>query len=150
PTEFDQMDYVKYWSSFRESPDYFNSCASSQLVSVPSNGLGFQYPANGNAYAGIHMFVNYVPNYREYIGTTLSQNLEIGKEYEISARISLAHNDSIGVNVACNNFGFLFTNHQYSKNEPLPILNHCQVGFGSVVTDTANWISMSGNFVADS
>lgn len=145
-----QIYYAKYWSSFGNSPDYFNACTSSSLVSVPDNFLGYHYASTGFGYIGILLYTTNTINQQEYIGTTLNQPLLSGETYNISAKISPAFTDSIGVNLACNNFGFQFTNHQFSMSQSISTNNYSHLNFTNIVTDTAGWTLMSGSFTADS
>src|SRR5690606_32613561 len=71
PTSLTQIDKAIGWSSYRQSPDYFNSCAPvnyPQNVSVPTNQWGDQFAKTGNAYAGFVTFTLGASNSREYIG----------------------------------------------------------------------------------
>ena len=45
--------YVSDWKSARETPDYFNTCATTPNADVPSNVVGYQEPYIGNAYIGM-------------------------------------------------------------------------------------------------
>jgi hypothetical protein len=62
PACFDYLSLSSYfdstmigWTSYRETPDYYNACASGTHpdVGVPNNILGTQASYNGNAYIGI-------------------------------------------------------------------------------------------------
>lgn len=82
----DQVTKATGWSSYRDTPDYFNTCAptsssTTALVSVPYNGCGYQVPASGNAYCGLS---SYVTNtlYREYLGAQLTSSLTIGQKQD--------------------------------------------------------------------
>src|SRR5687768_6067831 len=56
PNNVAQVNYATGWNIYENTPDYFNFCGSSGF-SIPLNAFGYQYPANGNAYAG---FLNYL------------------------------------------------------------------------------------------
>src|SRR5689334_10862519 len=71
PDNVDQVNRAQGWSSFGNTPDYFNTCDSTgnMAVSIPHNALGYQLAADGSAYCGL--FNHEVFEYREYIGSQL-------------------------------------------------------------------------------
>ena len=149
------IDRALGWSSYSESPDYFNSCASScayPLVcyGIPDNFFGSQQAYNGNAYVGLGTFAEYP--IRELIGIQLTQPLIPHKKYYVSCYISRAgayplylYNGS----GASNNFGFRFLMHPYSELNPCPIDNFSHVHDTTLVVDSINWTRISGSFIAD-
>lgn len=149
PDNVDQMSRASGWSSFRGTPDYFNSC-SSGLVGIPSNWSGNQYPRTGNAYAAFITY--YLPGQspRECIGISLNQTLVIGNEYFLSFYVSRAANNFQLVNIASNKIGAKFSTVPYSYSSPIPIDNFAHVFTDSVIYDTLNWVNISGLFTADS
>lgn len=73
------------------SSDYFNSC--SPIVGscyVPNNFFGFQQAYEGNSYMGMALYWTSLPNYREYIATTLLETLKKDRHYCFSFQITLA------------------------------------------------------------
>src|SRR4051812_43656962 len=64
PNSISQIDRATGWSSYRQSPDYFNSCAyiTYPNASEPSNIWGYQYSRTGNAYAGFIAYQKQVNN----------------------------------------------------------------------------------------
>ncbi len=150
PTGFDQIDRAIGWSSYAASPDYFNSCAnSSGAVGVPSNTWGYQYAKDGNGYALVLTYdIQSLPfNYREYIGIELAQPLLIGLKYFVSAYISKG--DSNYTNGATNNFGFRFTENQYSKFNPFIPDNFSHVKCDSIIFEQNNWVQIFGTLIPD-
>lgn len=146
PDNLDQVNRAVGWSSYRVTPDYFNTCAdSSSMVSIPWAYFGYHYPRTGNAYAG---FIIGLANAREYIGIQLSQSLNIGQQYYVSFYVSRGGN--INRNRASNKIGIHMSTIPYSSSSPAPISNISQVYTDSVITDTVNWTRISGSFVADS
>ena len=123
PTTADQMSRAMYWSSYCESPDYFNSCAPVGGMSVPYNPVGYQKAVYGNAYAG---FVTWqtkqaAPNYREIIGAPLTTTLTIGTKYYFSFFVSNAGTQNY--TVGSNNVGVRFSTVSYSKSDTAPVNN---------------------------
>jgi hypothetical protein len=73
PYTLDQTQFATGWSSFRQSPDYFNNCASNNLVSTPLNCVGYQQPRSGFGYIGMQTF--FIPGTREIIGCAFSYSI---------------------------------------------------------------------------
>jgi hypothetical protein len=138
------------WSSYGGSSDYFNSCSISwnYHVGVPKNVFGFQKAASGSAYCGLISFVNSTPyiNLKEFIGCELINPLIIGEKYFISFKVSLSDSSHF----ATNKIGALFTNIKYSESFEVPIQNHSTIFSSQVITDTSNWVKISGSFISDS
>src|ERR1051326_6943238 len=133
------------WDTCHQSADYFNTCATFSYFHVPSNALGFQYPAYGNAYCG---FISHDGStfYRECIIGTLTSPLVISLKYFISFKVSCA--DSLYTcGYSTNKLGVrMSTTIQYN----VPINNTAHFYSNTVVTDTAGWTRLSGSFIADS
>jgi len=116
-------------------------------VSVPKNIVGFQNPASGDAYAGALCYGSFAPNYfsdfREFVTGTLSQPLTIGIKYFVSFKVSLANISSFAI----NNIGVNFFTANFNS---IPIMNSAKVYSSNVITDSLNWILITGSFIADS
>jgi hypothetical protein len=130
PDSYGQIDKANGWSSYGSSPDYFNSCCPWTMVHVPNNAFGFQYPANGNAYAGFIAYDELSPySNKEFIGRALSQQLSIGQKYYVSFKLNLPKKDTASINMddcitfACNNIGILFSTVSYDTIHPAPVNN---------------------------
>ncbi len=136
------------WSSYRDTPDYFNSCSTDPYVSVPENLAGHQYPASGNAYSGFQTF--FTPGFREFIGRQLSEPMVIGQTYNISFKAVRAHGGVFVARCATNKTGIKFSTFPYSFNSPAPIDNFAHIYTIDIITDTLNWTTISGTFTADS
>ena len=151
PNASSEITNSMYWSNFEGSPDYFNSCSGN--FGVPSNLMGFQAPHSGNAYCGIIM--NEHKKYWEAAANQLLQPLTIGQKYYISFYTTLAINSNNCY--ACNMIGAKFLNANYynyyvsnvPQSNPIAI-NSAQVYCNNIITDTTNWVQITGSFVADS
>jgi hypothetical protein len=156
PTQASQIDSALFWqnpclppygANLTESgsSDYFNSCTASLGVGVPLNQLGYQFPQNGNGYAGIWLFNNQI-SYREYIEVSLISPLIAGTCYHMEVYVNLANiskytTDTLGVyfsNIAVGGFH----SHDQLRYQPQLKLNS---GF---ILDTLNWTLMSGDYTA--
>lgn len=147
------------WSRWLGSPDLFSTCVEPQTFNdslgwVPWNGLGWQWPSHGDSYAGlfVHGAVNadHTINFREYLGCALLEPLIVGETYYVSFKTSLAFGNYYGMNMACSRLGAYFTTQDYlMPNNPLPIPNFAHVYEENIISDTLNWVTISGSFVAD-
>lgn len=141
------------------SPDYFNSCASfASGVHVPEAVFGYQTARTGNAYAGIIAWEGkmqsgggWSSDVREYLQCKLLQPMQAGQRYCVSfyvnPTISSSHNfnyvsiDAIGVHFSSTQ---LTQATGYVINVPYHVRNQA----GIFLSDTANWIKVSGVYVA--
>jgi len=152
------IDQAVGWSSFNQSPDYFNSCNINCIpyfncFGIPSNHMGSQEAKDGNGYAGIVTFDDGFATEREIVGSNLLQPLTIGEKYYISFYTSRAggfsfwpqHGDG-----ASNNLGVRFFMNSYDTNHPCPIDNFAHLNCDSIIIDSINWTRISGSFIADS
>ncbi len=146
-----QIKFAVGWSSYSYTPDYFNSCDDNGQAGVPFNVLGFQNPRTGNAYAGFYAYA-IMGLYREFIGTSLIQQLIIGKKYYVTFYVNTAFNPNPGWHstFAVNKLGARFTTVPYTYSIPIPVDNFAQIYTDSIISDTVNWVKISGSFIADS
>ncbi|MEI6817414.1 MAG: T9SS type A sorting domain-containing protein [Bacteroidota bacterium] len=145
----DQIHFAVGWISSL-TPDYFNTCATSTLVSVPNNAYGFHYAASGNAYAGFYAKHYFLHNYREHAVIHLISSLLIGTRYYVSIKVSLTPLGDGTQYCGVNKLGVLFSTIQYDDFNPTPINNFAHVYTDSIISDTLNWVTIKGSFLADS
>ncbi len=145
----DQVLKATGWSSFRETSDYFNTCANATFwqAGVPSNVVGVQAARDGKGYLGLATFVRNTANAREFIGAKLTTTLTIGKNF-VNLFANLAGKP--GITLACNKIGVRFSKNSFSVLNPAPINNKAHVYTTVKLIDTMNWVKISGSFIADS
>ena len=147
PFGLDQVNASVGWSSFRNSPDYYNAC----LPNVPNATFGYQHANSGNAFIGLATYYkrNSVTggNYREYAGVSLINPLQIGLKYFVSFYAVLAEKNT---GFASNNLGLRFFTNSYSLTNPAPLDNISHLRFDSILVDSINWTRVKGSFIADS
>jgi len=151
PQGLGNMQYVKGWVSCGtsiSSPDYFNTYDTA-YPNVPYNTVGYQWPATGNAYMGIAIYVKGLPNQKEFIGRNLTASLTIGQKYYISIKTSFT-TDQYEMGYAANKLGVLFSTVAYSNANPVPVNNFAHIYTDSINTDSVNWTTVSSWFTADS
>lgn len=128
-------------------PVYFNACYTGPTwLGVPLNSWGFQNARTGVAYAAIASYADI--DERVYIEAPLTDTLIKGKKYCVEFYVSLAD----VCKVASNNIGVCFTkdsliNYSISYLYLLPGIP--QIEEKEIITDTTNWVLISGNFVAN-
>lgn len=102
---------------------------------------------DGKAYAGFGTYSTGNPNFREVIGGLLSSPLNQGTKYYTGMKVCSSESSQF----ASNKLGISFSTVLYERDTaPVPINNHAMVYLNSVVSDTLNWTTISGSFIADS
>lgn len=128
------------------SSEYYNSCTTNPLVNVPSNWLGFQYARTGNAYAGFSFYEKNNFNYREYAEVGLTMPLEEAKHYKLEFYASLSCYSRYAIMQldACFTNDSLFDSTVFEITSVVP-----QIQNNSFISDTMNWVKISGSFTAN-
>jgi gliding motility-associated-like protein len=130
------------------SVDYFNTCPKPvgyEANSAPSNNWGYQYPRTGSGY----IYIGVIPIASEYISVVLTDSLEIGENYCVSYYVVISE----GANKAFDKTGCFFTvdslGNDVNNYDDLytPQISNPS---GIMISDTLNWIKVSGSFLADS
>jgi len=149
PTTTGQVDSCVGWTNVEWSPDYFNSCNSFNVISVPFNMWGYQQAHSGCSYCGLYSIVDNLSYGKECIQAQLSSTLSVGTKYYFSFNVSLSDG---GVTAASNKIGFRLSTMAYipGNNNSPPVDNFATFYTDSIITDTTNWTTLSGSFVADS
>jgi hypothetical protein len=151
PFGLDQLNAAIGWSSYRNSPDYFNGCNNFNGIGTPNTSFGFQYAHSGQAYIGLITYRKYNSssgyNYREFAGAALNIPLQLGVKYFFSFYVVAAEKIS---GYLSNNIGLRFFNLSFSNLNPAPIDNFSHFKIDTILTDSLNWYKFSGSFIADS
>jgi len=136
------IDAVSWYAPTDATPDFYHQCANGE-VAIPNNVFGTQNPLSGSGYLGVFAYGN---NYREYISAQLLQDLVPGEQYCVSFNVSLA--DTVGV--AIDNMGLFFSTDSINVNTQNPLYFSPQVSnpAGNSLTDTDNWMNISGMYMA--
>ncbi len=140
-----KYNVVNYWQ-----PIDTNKPADYLVTLIPeiANGpyaLGFQYPKSGKNYI-VSQFFNYRGYPRNRLKIKLKSNVTYCAKYHIVNTNSNPY--------AVDGFGMYFA------NETLDTIKYCNVALsylspqienpaGNIITDTLNWIAITGTFVAD-
>lgn len=156
PNSTGQLSNTGNWNWAGATTDYYDSCSPQGNMSVPLNIYGYQYAFEGSAYIGMNVYtINegassfYI---REPAQTALNSTLSIGTKYFVSFKVALTLNNFESC-CATNKLGARFTTFSYTDgngSNPAPVDNFAHIYSNSIVTDTVNWTTISGSFVADS
>lgn len=167
PQSHGQLNKCKNWYVVTGSPDYFSTFSptsapfpfpSGWSVHVPNNCFGFQYSRTGNFHSGIYLRSygsSSLPPYfmgREVIGIKLIQPLVANHSYSFTMYYSLSDASGMTTNqltafFSVNQFtlGSLLTDTNSYKNYLNTQISHD----ASFITDTANWVPLTGCFIAE-
>lgn len=156
PNSTGQLSNTGNWNWAGATTDYYDSCSPQGNMSVPLNIYGYQYAFEGSAYIGMNVYAineSGSPFYaREPAQTAMNNSLSIGTKYFVSFKVALTLNNFESC-CATNKLGARFTTFSYTDangSNPAPIDNFAHIYSNSIVTDTVNWTTISGSFVADS
>lgn len=169
PQSASEFYKVKNWNSLLITPDYFSvySPATTTVsfggsVNVPINCFGIQKPRAGNFYVGIFLrtFIpasaGYPPfvHFREAIGAQLNQQLIANHSYSFTMYYSLADGSGYttnGLDVIFSYTSNVVNTSPSSSNDTTYYYNATgQITHdNSLITDTVNWIKLSGCFIAN-
>ena len=138
-----------YWVNCGQTPDYNHSCApQGNAFGVPFNTVGYQPAATGNAYCDLWTYST-TQLFREFIGVSLIQPMVIGHSYFVSFRCAPA-SPGHGYCLQTNKQGIRFSTIAYDSVNTAPINNFAHIYSDSIISDTVNWTTISGSFIADS
>ncbi len=131
-------------------PALYNVCANTSSLGVPFNGStyeGYQYPKSGNGYAGFMAFRSSNANSRKYIRFPLNEALTSSTTYCLTFYVNLTNNSSDAIDA----IGAYFSDTALTCFSVNCVLNYTpQVSnpTGNILSDTLNWMQISGCFVA--
>ena len=144
---------AKYWrglDSLNTGIIYASTCYSN----VPYGGFDFQYPRSGNSYFSFTPLC--VPpacssnNNRAYIKNRLKGLLVNGKTYCVKLYVNITNNSTYGVSNIDLFFGDYNIDTITKAVTPITyIIPQVQNPTGNIITDTLNWIPITGTFVAN-
>ncbi len=102
PDATSQISYAENWfDATAATSDYFNICDTTNIVSMPSNFMGFQQAQSGFAYAGIFVAQTGGPVYREYLETEFTSTLVAGMPYALTFYANVSDLSSCKPNSVC-------------------------------------------------
>jgi hypothetical protein len=151
PTGFGQLTVATPWINLNTgTSDCYNTCVTGYppffVPSVPVSPFGYQQPHAGNGYAGIIVFSG-APDYREYLEAPLTSPLAGGQTYLVKFWVNLGDTcslaiDRLGAYLSVGQVGPL------GNYAALPYTPQVETPTGTFLSDTLNWVLVSGTFVA--
>ena len=154
PYNTGQINAAHHWfspmNSSGGSSELFHECnnppSSTGIVGVPSNPFGYHYARTGNTYAGF-IFYTYTTSLetRENIEIQLINGINPTRTYYTEFYVSLSNKSAYAI----SNIGAYFSKNKISGLGHSPsIMNltpHIEYS-GTPITDTMNWVKVSGYF----
>jgi gliding motility-associated-like protein len=143
-------DFVKDWSSYITTPDYYST-----ILWSPSGVQNYcgTLPRTGSGMVGGYQ-LGYFPSNgynREYIQGELTDTLKAGKMYYAEVYVKPMVKSPV-ISWAIKNIGFALTDKNYTTIPSAPqflIPESPEVEYqSSVITDLTNWTKISGCFIA--
>ncbi|MES2132861.1 MAG: gliding motility-associated C-terminal domain-containing protein [Bacteroidota bacterium] len=149
------------WCGLAGGEDAFNTCFNTVVgpgpggFGIPYTFFGFQYPRTGNGitYIMIIRIGSGTQDNREYIHVPLIKPLKAGKTYCGTMYLNL-YNQS---KYTTDKIGMYFSSAPYICNQafptpqviaPLNVVPQIDNPGGNFITDTLNWMEVSGSFTA--
>lgn len=123
------------------------------MCSVPFNNLGYQEPADGDAYIGMVTYVEGTPYYRETFGCQLTEPLQPGVPVYVTYKASpggFGSWDGNSAQFAAKGPGINFFTAYPSDWSSYIFPNAALVDMTEVLNDTSAWTTIAGSFVPDS
>jgi hypothetical protein len=140
-------DCVSWFAPTTGTSDYYTVCVTGpNTPSVPVNNFGVQSPRTGNGYCGFILY-SAAPDYREYVETPLTSPLVANVTYTVKFYVNLADIsnrsiDRIGAYLSVGPVGPI------ANYAPLPYTPQVESPSGNFLTDTVNWMLVSGTYTA--
>lgn len=155
--EFDSNPYVDNWlRPTGATSDYFHECADAfSSVSIPTNYFfQYQYAHSGVAYGGFYVSV-YGSSYREYLQVQLAEPMLAEQCYYVEFYTAPAEvNDGTFAAVAIDELGLYISVDRLASDDIyyydyLDVDPQIKSPDGYFLSDTLNWIKISGIYVAE-
>ena len=145
-----QINALDDWTNpANSSPDYFNSCYAGPPLpgqGVPNNGIGYQPARTGEGYVGIIVHGTGT-TVREYLQVLLPQPLIAGECYYVEMHTSSAFYSSNFEGIS--NVGVYLSENPPAVSPLAMIYATPQVYYTEVVSDSVNWVPLTGSFIAN-
>ncbi len=151
PTDLSQIESAAGWEGIFFTPDYFNACADDTMT-VPYNPLGYQWPSDGFAYAGLGFYDIW---YKEYMQGRLVAPVQPGVLTYVSMRVSpggFGYPGWTSPNLMASHIGLRFSTQPLDIQTAYGSLEHntAVLYLPTTLNDTANWTVLSTTFIPDS
>jgi len=126
------------------SCEYYNSCDSTDYVSIPKNVFGFQQAKSGNGYIGHLLYLKTNIHVEEFSSNSLKGSLTGGMIYYVQVYLSKTETSKYAISeIGIHITDSIDANSIYSGNTTPEVIN--QKGF---IYDTLNWVKIEGQYKA--
>lgn len=148
PSSLGQLNCADTWQqASAATSDYFNTCGTTHIgiFNPPPNPL-----PDGNGYVGFYNGSSTGSNYKEYVGTCLSDTMFAGTSYQIQFNMAIGGGDlnaqiAIYGTTDCNNLPFGGNNSQYGCPSNGP--QFTQLDLQTVTLSNTSWTTVTLSFV---
>jgi len=149
PVTFSQVSLAAPWfqTTTIGTSDFLNACNTDpNSVGVPENLFGSQPASTGSGYCGFGILIE--SGYHEYLSVPLTDPLVANACYYGEMYVSLGETYSTH---AIDKIGMYITNGTPTENATGEIIAspEPQIYSNAIISDTDNWVQISGVFVAD-
>lgn len=143
-----------YWNSIDSvklgyGGEYLSTC----YLYVPNNAAGHQFPRTGNAYIRTTVYCTTTtcvyPFLRTYPKNRLLNSLTAGKSYCVKFFINLTNTSPYGISNLDVHLGDATIDTIKYCGIPLTYLTPQVTNTVGIITDTLNWVEVSGTFTAN-
>jgi hypothetical protein len=142
---------TKSWGAI-DSSSFFGTLLTRFLppFNVPLNAFAYQWPKHGNNYFGSSLFyINGSNIIRGYPKNRLKGKLNTGTRYCVKFYCNVTNNSTHGIDAVGVYFGDSFIDTISYCTVPLNFLNpQVHNPDNNIITDTLNWVAVTGTFVA--
>lgn len=144
------FNLAKYWSATDTTKSgYFFCSTTPSIANAPYISTGFQYPRNGYSFALSQFYCDTCPgNPRGYPRNRLKQMLQPSKVYCAKYHVVNTNNNRVAIDKYGMYFGDATLDTITKCLDPITYLNPQVENQSGIITDTLNWIAVSGTFVA--
>ena len=144
-------DAVKYWGALDSVSNYSYLLRAKLLGTVPLGFGGYQYPKTGNNFIACTFYCD--PSTcggisRYYPRNRLKQTLKQNTQYCAKFFIVNTNNNVVGIDAYGIYFGSGILDTISHCSYPLTFLNPQVQNQNGIITDTLNWIAITGTFTA--
>ncbi len=144
------FNVVKYWQPIDtlKSSNYLVS--TDPAINNAPYFFGYQYPRNGKNYVIASFFCSncFGGEFREYLRNRLKQPLQAGKTYCAKYHMVNTNNSPLAIDKHGIYFGDSSLDTINYCNTPLFYITPHVENTSGIITDTLNWVPMTGTFVA--
>jgi hypothetical protein len=146
-----QLNYLDNWNNVNlvygnfnyATPDFYHTCSSASLATLPNNNFATLNAFDGNAVAALVIYNYDLVDFREYISTQLTQPLNQENSYTIKFRLTGGTNQDYRFN--SHNFGIVFSESPLSQ-ATWEIINAVPQIELDTLLNTPQWAEYSFNY----